>query len=266
MKLGTDRNPKFIQFMDVLNVSRPMAVGLLELLWHSTAEFAPQGDIGRFDNKGIAKLVGWRGSPDVLVDALVLTRWLDPCREHRLLVHDWRDHAPDFLKKRLERGKLCIFQAITPTADNGGQVCLPNPTVPCLTESKPSLTEPNQQHPPPAASGFEVFWKSYPRKIGKKAAEKAWARAKDKPALEVILAAVKAQAASDQWLKDGGQFIPHPATWLNQGRWSDEPPAPQPQGVPRPSGGPKSFHDAARERSRRDLEEAGEEIARRAKP
>jgi hypothetical protein len=113
---------------------------------------------------------------------------------------------------------------------------------------------------------FDAFWKAYPRKIGKKAAEKAWARAKDKPALEVILAAVKAQAASDQWLKDGGQFIPHPATWLNQGRWSDEPPAPQPQGVPRPSGGPKSFHDAARERSRRDLEEAGEEIARRAKP
>ena len=31
---------------------------------------------------------------------------------------------------------------------------------------------------------------------------------------------------SDQWTKDGGQFVPHPATWLNQKRWQgDAPPA-----------------------------------------
>ena len=29
--------------------------------------------------------------------------------------------------------------------------------------------------------------------------------------------------ACDQWKKDGGQFIPHPATWLNQEGWDDEP-------------------------------------------
>jgi hypothetical protein len=28
---------------------------------------------------------------------------------------------------------------------------------------------------------------------------------------------------SAEWTKDGGQFIPHPATWLNQKRWEDEP-------------------------------------------
>ena len=35
---------------------------------------------------------------------------------------------------------------------------------------------------------------------------------------EVVLA----QARSAQWNRDGGQFIPHPRTWLHQGRWQDE--------------------------------------------
>jgi hypothetical protein len=72
-------------------------------------------------------------------------------------------------------------------------------------------------------SDFNAFWTSYPRKVGRKAALKAWHKATDKPALAVILAAVERQNATDQWRKDGGQYIPMPATWLNQGRWADEP-------------------------------------------
>lgn len=70
---------------------------------------------------------------------------------------------------------------------------------------------------------FEEFWKAYPRKTAKGAAWKAWRKAK--PTIELrakILEAVAAQAKSDQWTKDGGQFIPHAATWLNQSRWDDE--------------------------------------------
>jgi DNA-binding transcriptional ArsR family regulator len=117
----------------------------------------------------------------------------------------------------------------------------------------PSVEPSVKQHPPPAASVFDAFWKSYPRKVGKKAAEKAWLRARDKPALEVILAALDVQKKCDQWTKEGGQFIPHPATWLNQGRWNDEPPETLPLAAPRPSTGPKSFQDQARERSQADL-------------
>lgn len=68
---------------------------------------------------------------------------------------------------------------------------------------------------------FEVFWEYYPRKVGKKDAHKAWEKAKDRPPLPDILSALAAQKSSEQWTKDNGQFIPHPATWLNQGRWAD---------------------------------------------
>lgn len=75
----------------------------------------------------------------------------------------------------------------------------------------------------PLQRRFEIFWKAYPKKVGKGAAEKAFAKAKPDDALtEKMLSAVEAAKRSSQWRKDGGQYIPNPATWLNQKRWEDE--------------------------------------------
>lgn len=81
-------------------------------------------------------------------------------------------------------------------------------------------------------SEFEQFWTQYPRKAGKKAAWKAWKAAKDKPDLARILAALERAKQSPDWTKDHGKFIPHPATWLNQGRWDDEVPVHTPTATP----------------------------------
>jgi uncharacterized protein YdaU (DUF1376 family) len=71
--------------------------------------------------------------------------------------------------------------------------------------------------------GFERLWSAYPKKVGKDAAAKAFAKRRpDDGLIARMLAAVAKQAQSDQWRKDGGQFVPHLATWLNQGRWEDE--------------------------------------------
>ena len=72
----------------------------------------------------------------------------------------------------------------------------------------------------PQKTSFDLFWEAYPRKIGKQAAAKAFAKVK--VPVEQLIAAVEAQKRSKDWQKDGGQFIPHPTTWLNQGRWDDE--------------------------------------------
>ena len=69
---------------------------------------------------------------------------------------------------------------------------------------------------------FKAFWHHFPRKVGKEAAWKAWTKAKRKPPLPDVLAAIEEAKRSEQWTKSGGQFIPHPATWINQGRWHDE--------------------------------------------
>ena len=70
---------------------------------------------------------------------------------------------------------------------------------------------------------FEKFWSEYPRRVNKQAARKAFDKLKPTDELlATMTAAIAKQKLSDQWTKDGGQFIPHPATWLNGKRWEDE--------------------------------------------
>lgn len=70
---------------------------------------------------------------------------------------------------------------------------------------------------------FERFWKAYPKKVGKGAALKAFEKAKVNADLIVVIEkSIEQQKKTDQWKKENGQFIPNPATWLNQQRWEDE--------------------------------------------
>jgi hypothetical protein len=70
---------------------------------------------------------------------------------------------------------------------------------------------------------FLSFWKAYPRKVAKPEAWKAWKKLNGtRPSISEILKAIEEQKNSPQWIRDGGQFIPYPATWINQGRWTDE--------------------------------------------
>lgn len=72
-------------------------------------------------------------------------------------------------------------------------------------------------------ASFDDFWKVWPKKVAKEDAIKAWKKIKpDKGKLEMMVAAVAEQKQSEEWTKDNGQFIPHPASWLNGKRWKDQ--------------------------------------------
>lgn len=92
---------------------------------------------------------------------------------------------------------------------------------------------------------FEKFWAVYPKKVGKQAAKKAFGKVK--VPVETLLTAVERQKCSDQWSKDNGQFIPNPATWLNQGRWEDE------LDMPAPTMGNDDYYAEDQRRSINDL-------------
>jgi hypothetical protein len=68
---------------------------------------------------------------------------------------------------------------------------------------------------------FEKFWTEYPNKVAKKKALDSFSRI-DPKLFDAIMAGLAKWKLSAQWQKDGGQFIPHPTTWLNQERWNDE--------------------------------------------
>ncbi len=70
---------------------------------------------------------------------------------------------------------------------------------------------------------FSAFWALYPRRVAKKAAEKAWGRVATSPEMiEQIMAGLRAQLPA--MLKKEKEFVPHPATWLNQQRFEDDTP------------------------------------------
>ncbi len=73
------------------------------------------------------------------------------------------------------------------------------------------------------AQKFVEFYGAYPKKRAKQDAMKAWMKLKpDEELFEKIMTGLSRWAKSTDWLRDDGQFIPYPATWLNGRRWEDE--------------------------------------------
>lgn len=69
--------------------------------------------------------------------------------------------------------------------------------------------------------GFASFWSIYPKKTAKPAAAKAFKSARINGHLPDVLTDIENRAQSADWRKEGGKYIPHPATYLNQRRWED---------------------------------------------
>jgi hypothetical protein len=90
-----------------LGVRRYTAVGILESLWHFTAQYAPRGDLGRWSDGDIAHAIDWEQEPSALIAALIGTRWLDTHADSavRLVVHDWATHADRGVHNRLKSRK-----------------------------------------------------------------------------------------------------------------------------------------------------------------
>lgn len=75
-------------------------------------------------------------------------------------------------------------------------------------------------------AAFQAFWAVYPKRVARLAAMKAYAKALRLASAEQILAGVERYTQS----KPDWQQWAYPASWLNAGRWLDEPDA---QPVPR---------------------------------
>jgi hypothetical protein len=110
MKRGTPTHPKTHQLAQLLGVHRLTAVGTLAHLWEWSARYAPQGDIGRWSADHIARSIEWPADPELLISSLVQSSWLcKASKPHHLLIHDWKDHAEDSVKKYLKRNNLEIY-------------------------------------------------------------------------------------------------------------------------------------------------------------
>lgn len=148
MKRGTPRHPKVDDLAQRLGIPKYSAVGILELLWHFTAEFALAGDVGRFSDEVIARAVCWddasmmlgssqdrtikkNDAASWLISCLVEAGWIDKCDCHRLRVHDWNEHADQtverVLAKRGQRFLKCYDDARMKLGSCEDETSLPLP-------------------------------------------------------------------------------------------------------------------------------------------
>jgi len=151
------------------------------------------------------------------LDKVRLIEWYQVDGEKFIQVYGWEEHQ----RIRKDRYKPSIYPAWQP---HDNQV---------TTEGKPDGTLSPTPTPLPTPSGspihshmcdrFAQFWKAYPKKKSKGQAEKAFNKINpDEQLLAIMIAKIERATKSEDWIKEGGKYIPYPASWLNAKGWEDE--------------------------------------------
>jgi hypothetical protein len=206
-----DRSPPWVKlYRDILDdiewhELEPRAAKALVLLWLIASENSGElPDIKKLafrlrttqaDVRDIiSKLSHWLEHDDIAGDIAVISA----------------GHQADSPEKRREEGEA-ETQLLVETARKAEQAAAEKAARAAKAKDKADADE-----------LFEEFWKAYPKKVGKDDARRAFdKRSPTRALVAAMLAAIVEARTTDQWKREKGQFIPNPATWLNQGRWKD---------------------------------------------
>lgn len=103
MKRGAIRHVKTGRLAKAIGKPRYCALGLMEALIDWAKEQCPRGNIGKYADWEIEEAVGWDDAEGTLVAILVDCGWAEYHNEHRVVIHDWYDHADDSVHMQLAR-------------------------------------------------------------------------------------------------------------------------------------------------------------------
>lgn len=214
------------------------ANGTMERLWHYTAKYHPQGDIGKAPDWAIAEACAWPADKAAeLIEGMVESKFVVRSEQHRLLVHDWPQHADDSVKKTLKNNGLEFF--FPESRELTGIFQPPFLSFPSLSSLKTSASEPDagafalsapetakpSKKAAPALPKehecFAAFWELRWSSKDKEAARVAFNKAATSVAIvKQIMLAVANQRA--EILSRPLDKRPYMSTWLNKCRFADE--------------------------------------------
>ena len=218
--------PKVYALAERLGVGLPHAIGVLHLLWWLVIDIAEDGDT-RGLPLALLKRELHTEDPKATMEALKATGFIDEDGK----VHNWMDYAGRLINDRnrkrnvrrliSERETAAAQQA---HADEEARLnALPRPSDPKHNDTR-LAPKPKPALKAKYAIEFEQFWEMYPNRKAKPAAERAFIKAREEGTeAAIIFKAVIDHSKDDQWVREGGKYIPHPATFINQKRWLDGP-------------------------------------------
>lgn len=133
------RHPKTKRLARLLDVSIPTAVGHLHLFWWWAIDYAPDGDLGKYDHDDIADAAMWLGDSGQFVTAMTDAGFCDIDDTAKLTIHDWDDYAGRLIDKRrqnAERQRLSRARHKHVTCDTSvsHRATVPYRTVPYTTQ------------------------------------------------------------------------------------------------------------------------------------
>lgn len=138
-------HPKMNRLMRLIGRSRPSTVGLMEMFWIWVGQYCPDGNLTKVVSD-IESAIEWDGNEGDFLEALIGSGFVDD-DNGRVVVHDWDDHCPEYIKKR--RRRTTAADARTVDGQRPPMSALPNPT-------KPNLTQPNPTRPDQNNGGAEA--------------------------------------------------------------------------------------------------------------
>lgn len=109
-------HPKLKLLAADLGIDLCHARGVVESLWGVAKDRFIQGDVGRLSNEELLAAMDSSLDPDAVVAALVRRRFLDEVspEQGRLYVHDWHEHAEDWVQMRLARARMVFANGASP--------------------------------------------------------------------------------------------------------------------------------------------------------
>lgn len=209
MRIDLQSHPKIVRILSATGADKFRVIGGLHAVWSVFDTHSENGMLKGYTPETMDHIIGWSG----FSDAMIKVGWLVFDGAETLSVPEFDEHNGKSAKRRGEdqKRKREVRKTSETSPENCGQIADKK-----RTREEKRREEVNNNA---IASGFAEFWLAYPKKVGKGAAEAAWK--KQRPSLPDVLLAIGRQTKSEQWQKEGGQFIPNPATWLNQKRWED---------------------------------------------
>lgn len=199
-----------------LAIPYPTALGHLACLWLWTANSAPEdGSLEDFTPEEIAHGALWSGDAAAFLGALQRASLVDK----DLVVHNWTQYGVRLLlnnRKAVRRFRKRHGSNITDILQKA----------PHMKERKRVSTSTSlvvKERDSKGENGFDEVWTEYPKKESKQDAKKAWLQLQpDAKLKQAIIEALRVRKRTEEWLKEGGKFVPLMATWLHKRRWEDE--------------------------------------------
>ena len=215
---GSVNDPKFQLVAKKAGASVAEVLAVWACLLEAASSADDRGDVGGTDFEALDCALGLTDGKSAFIYERMCERGLLDAESGR--VSSWDKRQPK--RERDDDKSTLRVQAFRQRQkDETPRNASETPETP--REEKSREEEKKDPPKPPKGAdgpGFAEFWTEYPNHKAKANAVKAWERVPVELHAE-IMAAVRVQAKSSGWVKDGGQFVPHAATWLNGKRWED---------------------------------------------